>query len=62
MRRSEEAKWLSLPRQLVLTRRLHVGGKLQTSVETPILQALIMIRGTIMTAMIMLFLVLKSSK
>lgn len=26
-------QWLSLPRQPVLTRRLHVGGKLQTSVE-----------------------------
>ncbi|XP_030343950.1 translation initiation factor IF-2-like [Strigops habroptila] len=33
VRRAEEAKWLSLPRQPVLTRRLHVGGKLQTSVE-----------------------------
>ncbi|XP_068876466.1 uncharacterized protein [Aphelocoma coerulescens] len=26
-------QWFSLPRQPVLTRRLHVGGKLQTSVE-----------------------------
>ncbi|CAN0170560.1 unnamed protein product, partial [Bubo scandiacus] len=33
VRRSGGTKWLSLPRQPVLTRRLHVGGKLQTSVE-----------------------------
>ncbi|KAM9550029.1 uncharacterized protein ACIB01_009885 [Guaruba guarouba] len=33
VRRSEEAKCLSLPRQPVLTRRPHVGVKLQTSVE-----------------------------
>lgn len=33
VRRREETKWLSLPSQPVLTRRLHVGGKLQTSVE-----------------------------
>lgn len=33
VRRSEKRNRLSLPRQPALTRRLHLGGKLQTSVE-----------------------------